>query len=485
MLDALKNSLNHTQTENGAVVYETTQSHCLDLFATIGALRHSEKPELIQRFQRAYIEDPDLAMKLLFFARDVRGGLGERGVFRTLLRDLAAHRSPSVEKNINAISEMGRWDDLLTLLGTPCQQAALDHIKTQWDADLLALAQGGDVSLLAKWLPSINASSHKTVAQAKIVAEGLNLGYGDYRKKLSKLRKHLNLLENHLREVDYSFDYSKQPSKAMMKYRQAFFRHDEERYEAFLNQVSKGEATLHTGTLAPYEIVQPFFNDSISPQEANALDVTWRAQEDFTRGENALVVIDGSGSMYCEGNPLPAHVALSLGIYYAQHNQGVFHNHFITFSERPQLVEIKGDSIWEQLAYCESFDEVANTDLKKVFDLILSAAVSHNVPPSELPSKLYIISDMEFDCCVDGGQQTHFARAKAAFARHGYQLPHVVFWNVQSRNRHQPVTQNEQGVTLVSGCTPRIFSMVQEDALSPYAYMMEVLGAERYKDIVA
>ena len=485
MLEYLKNEANRTYTENGAVTHVTTYSDCLDLFATIGALRSSNEQEILQRFVRAFTEDPDLAMKTLFFARDVRGGLGERKVFRVCLRWLAHNAPASAKKNIPYVAEFGRWDDLLSLLGTPCEKDALELIKKQLETDLEAMDMGDDISLLAKWLPSVNASNAQTVAYAKRIARFLGMTDATYRKTLVKLRKHIRIIENSLRQKDYSFDYAKQPSKAMFKYRKAFYRNDGERYGAFLSKVSRGEAQLHTGTLTPYEIIKPFFRNQVSNQEAATIDATWNAQEDFTVGENALVVIDGSGSMYGYGEPMPATVALSLGIYFAERNVGSFRNHFITFSEKPQLVEIKGETILEKVRYCHNYNEVANTNIQKVFELILRAAVKNKVPQSQMPSTLYIISDMEFDCCAEGADITNFEYAKKIFAEAGYQLPQVVFWNVQSRNQQQPVTQNEQGVALVSGCSTRIFNMLKSGVLSPLGYMLDILGAERYEKIAA
>ena len=485
MLEHLKNEANRTYTENGAVTYATTYSDCLDLFATIGALRSSNEQEIISRFVRAFTEDPNLALKTLFFARDVRGGLGERKVFRVCLQWLAHNAPASVKKNIPYVAEFGRWDDLLSLLGTPCEKDAMLLIKKQLEADLESMDMGDDVSLLAKWLPSVNASNAQTVQYAKKIARFLGMTDATYRKTLVKLREHIRIIENSLREKDYSFDYSKQPSKAMFKYRKAFYRNDGERYGEFLGKVSRGEAQLHTGTLTPYEIIKPFFYEHVGDQEASAIDATWNAQEDFTRDENALVVIDGSGSMYSRTDPMPATVALSLGIYYAERNTGAFHNHFITFSERPQLVEIKGETILEKVRYYHDYNEVANTNIQKVFELILRAAVKNKVPQTEMPSTLYIISDMEFDYCAEGADITNFEYAKKIFAEAGYQLPRVVFWNVQSRNKQQPVTQNEQGVALVSGCSPRIFSMLKSGILSPLGYMLDILGAERYEKIAA
>jgi len=485
MLEYLKNEANMTYTENGAATFESTQSDCLDLFATIGALRSQSEDEIIDRFERAYAEDRDLAMKILFYGRDVRGGAGERRVFRVILRYLAATEPGSVLRNLGNIAEYGRWDDLLALIDTPCRDAAITCMGNQLKADRMAMEQGGEVSLLAKWLPSVNASDAKTVRMAKTVARGLGMNDAAYRKTLSSLRAYIRIIENNLRERDYSFDYGKQPSKAMFKYRRAFLRNDTERYNEFLGKVRSGEAVLHTDTLFPYDIVRPFFDRKVSDEERQAIDVTWNAQPDYTNGENALVVVDGSGSMYGGGDPLPATVALSLGIYFAQRNKGAFHNHFITFSERPRLVEIKGKDICEQLQYCTKYNEVANTNIQRVFELLVKTAVRNHVPQSEMPSKLYIISDMEFDECAYDAEETNFEYAKRLFAEHGYELPEVIFWNVQSRNRQQPVTQNEQGVALVSGCSPRIFSMLASGKFSPYEYMLEVLGSERYAAIAA
>lgn len=486
MLKFLKNEANLTHTENGAVTYRSTQSECLDLFATIGALRRESDEEITNRFLRAYAEDADLAMKTLFFARDVRGGIGERRVFRTILKWLAENEPQSLEKNIPYIAEYGRYDDLLTLMGTSCEGKALQQIKEQLDADCAALESGNSVSLLAKWLPSVNASNEDTVRTAKRIARMMGMNEAQYRKMLSALRAKIGIIENNLREKDYTFDYAKQPSKAMFKYRKAFMRNDGDRYGAFMNRVAEGVEQIHTGTLTPYEIIQPFFNQgSISTQERQAINATWNAQENFTGDENALVVIDGSGSMYGGADPIPATVALSLGIYYAEHNTGAFQNHFITFSENPKLVEIKGKDIYEKVRYCHQFNEVANTNIQRVFELILRTAVEHRVPQNEMPSKIYIISDMEFDYCTEDCSMTNFEYAKQLFEKQGYQLPEVVFWNVASRNRQQPVKVNDRGVALVSGCNPRIFSMLKAGILSPYAFMMDVLGSERYAAIVA
>lgn len=487
MLQALKEESNAALTENGAVTYASTLSDCLDLFATIGALRGASDDEICARFLDAYREDPDLAMKILFFARDIRGGLGERRVFRVLCRRLADYAPDTMRKNMARIPAYGRYDDLLALLDTPCEEDALRLIKEQWEGDM---ASDGAVSLLAKWLPSVNASNEKTVRTGKRIARALGMTDAQYRKALARLRQKIQIIENHLREKDYTFDYEKQPSRAMFKYRQAFYRNDAARYEAYLDGVQKGTATMHSGALMPYDIITPCFDDwmgtrKLPASERKAMDVTWNALPDFAGDENALVVVDGSGSMYTASRPMPIAVALSLGIYFAERNTGAFRGHFIIFSETPRLVEIKGKDIADKVHYCARFSEVANTDLTAVFRLILTAAVKHAVPQEEMPKRLYIVSDMEFDNCIEHADETNFAYAKKLFEKSGYHLPEVVFWNVCSRHRQQPVTQSEAGVALVSGCTPQLFSSVAGGTVSPYAAMMEILSDERYADISA
>lgn len=493
MLKALKRESNLTYTENGALTNVSTYSDCLDLFATIGALRHASDEEIVDRFTRAFSEDPDKAMKILFFARDVRGGLGERRVFRTIMRSLAATYPESVAKNIEYFGEFGRFDDLLALMDTPLEKAVLEYIGRQLRSDLDCLAEGRQVSLLAKWLPSVNATNEVTVRTAKKIARALNMKDAEYRRVLSALRREIRILENYLRERDYSFDYEHQPSKAMFKYRAAFMRNDNERYSDFMNRVNAGEAKLNAGTIMPYELVDPLIGRwddgswarKLSEEEKAVFNTTWSALPDFGGIGNAIAVVDTSGSMYWGSNPTPASVALSLGLYFGERNRGAFHNHFIEFSRNARLIEIKGETFYDRLRYVASFSEVANTDLEAVFTLILRAAVKNRVPQEEMPEALYIISDMEFDSCVNSAGLTNFENAKRMFERCGYRLPNVIFWNVNSRNQQMPVTVNDRGVALVSGCNPRLFSMIAAGEIDPVKIMNEIVMSERYEKIAA
>ncbi len=489
MLEMLKNELSYTYTQNGAIALNSTGGNCMDLFFSAGAMRGASKEEISALTIHAFAEDPDKTMKILFFARDVRGGLGERRFFRIAMGALAGYAPESVRKNIKNFAEYGRFDDLMVLLGTPLENEAVSQIKAQFSADMKAMADGKRVSLLAKWMPSVNASSSATRIRGKRLAALMGMREPAYRKALSALRKYTDILENRLRERDYTFDYEVQPSRAMFKYRNAFYRNDGLRYSQYLDKVEVGRAVMNTGTLYPYDIVRRALTYGISAEEIRSLDVAWKALPDLTgsRKENAIAVIDGSGSMTIGcGSLRPLDAALSLGMYFAEHNVGAFANHFITFSETPQLVEIKGGDIVEKAQYCASYNEIANTDLEQVFLLILRTALNNRVPQKELPTRLYIISDMEFDEAVTGGNSKPlFREMKELFAQHGYKLPEIVFWNVSARMGAIPVGRSETGAALVSGYTPAVFDMVMSGELSPETVMEQVLSSPRYAKISA
>lgn len=491
-LELLKNEANRTFTENGAVTLSTTQSDCLDLFALGGALRDADVNRVQNIFMKAYAENPNNALKILFYLRDVRGGLGERKTFRTMLKVLAENHKESVVKNMSFIAEFGRYDDLLCLLETPAKKDVLEAIKEMLLKDQKALEEENEVSLLGKWLPSINASDKAVVKTAKIIATYMGMNCAQYRKLISALRAKIKIIENNLRTKDYSFDYEKQTSKALFKYRKAFARNDAERYGSFMNKVEKGEAVLKTGSLYPYDVISPMFRNQwggvykgFSPEERRIMNTTWSNLENFAGDKNALVVCDVSGSMFGGGSPSPIEVAVSLAIYFAEKNSGMFSNHFITFSDSPKLVEIKGKDIVDKVDYVSRVEWGMSTNIEGVFDLILRTAINNQLTQEDMPENIYIISDMEFNYCASNSKLTNFENAKRKFEQAGYELPNLVFWNVQSRQDNLPVSKNEQGVTLVSGASPRVFAMLKDDKLSPYEFMLSVIGNERYAKIVA
>ncbi len=493
MLEALTNESNITLTENGAYTYKSSGSECLDFFGTVGAIRDLPDQQKVARFIRAFSEDRDTALKALFFARDIREGLGERDTFRAILKWLGV-TEPEITRNlIPYIPEYGRYDDLLTLLETPVEDTVIAYIKSVLQADLASLAEGKQVSLLGKWLPSVNTSSYTTREQARRLAAGLGMNLAEYRKTLSRLRAEIQIIENSLRTKDYTFDYSKQPSQALKKYMKAFLRNDHARYNDFIQKVQKGEAKLNASTLAPYQLVESIVTfggwggtiKSLSAEERAAIDATWKSLPAYGEGGNALAVVDMSGSMYWGGRPVPVTISISLGLYFAEHNKGYFKDRMMLFSHTPKFIQVKGADFADKVKYIMTFCEAANTNIQAVFELILKAAVKNHLPQSELPERLYIISDMEFDEACVGADVTNFEAAKQKYLAAGYNFPEVIFWNVQSRHTQQPVKMNEQGVALVSGCSPTIFDMVASGNLNPMKVMTDILFSERYAPIHA
>lgn len=273
----------------------------------------------------------------------------------------------------------------------------------------------------------------------------------------------------------------------------AFIRNDNARYKDFIEKVQAGDAKLNASTLAPYQLVESVVDfsaydgavKSLTAEERAATDATWKSLPVYGEGGNALAVVDMSGSMYWGGHPVPVTISVSLGLYFAEHNKGYFKDHMILFSHTPKFIKVKGEDFADKVKYIMSFCEVANTDIQKVFDLILRAAVKNRLPQEELPERLYIISDMEFDEAISGADITNFEAAKQKYLNAGYNLPEVIFWNVQSRHSQQPVKKNEQGVALVSGCSPAIFDMVASGSLDPMKVMTDILSSERYAPIHA
>ena len=293
MLKFLKKEANKAYTANGAVSNASTMSDCLDLFAVAGALRNVSDDEIITRFMRAYAEDRDIAMKTLFYARDVRGGLGERRFFRVVIRYLAVMSPESVRKNIANIAEYGRYDDILALIGTGLEQEAIAYIKEILEKDMMAMQAHANVSLMAKWLPSVNASSKETVKTARLIAHEMKMSDAEYRKMLSSLRSYIRIIENNLREKDYSFEYEAQPSRALYKYRKAFIRNDEERYKSFIFKAKADPSVMHTSSLTPYDIVSSVITarNGMSEDERIVLDTTWNTLENYVNSDNSLVVV--------------------------------------------------------------------------------------------------------------------------------------------------------------------------------------------------
>ena len=349
LLDNIKNEQNYTLTENGALALNSTSNALVDLFAVSGAMRNRGDREIATMFGKAMIEDRLIATRLAFYTRDVRGGLGERRTGRLMFRYLADIYPDIFNKNLEYIAEYGRWDDLIYLLyDAPDKIVAL--INKQLKQDIENKNKMEPISLLAKWLPSVNTSNRETVQKGRFLAKKLGMSERQYRKTLADLRNYLRIVEADMSAKKFSdIDYPAVPSKAMNNYRNAFKRNDEERFTEFLNKVEKGEEKINSSVLYPYDIVEKYMFKSST--EDKVLEEQWKALPDYVEGENNfLVMADVSGSMY--GRPLATSVGLAM--YFAERNKGPFANTFMTFSARPELVTIEGETLLERIRYVES-----------------------------------------------------------------------------------------------------------------------------------
>jgi len=460
-LTDVANTMNRlARTENGAVTLASTQNPLVDFFALAGGTRNN--PNLgLDLFLKAYAHDRQAALRILFYFRDVRGGQGERALFRNCLAVLAEKDKEVCDKVVHHIPEYGRWDDLFGLQ----VESFMPMIEAQLDEDQDAQAP----SLLAKWMPSENTSSKKTRALARGMMKALGLSSRQYRRLLSDLRKRIKLVEQQMSKKEWSaIEYDKVPSQASLKYRKAFGRNDFERYTKFLEAVTKGEKKINASTLYPYQVYE-----KAGEVGANEL---WANLPDYTDGRNALVVADVSGSM--SGTPMA--ISVSLALYFAERNTGIFKDHFITFSGKPQLQKISGRNLQEKFWSIQRSDWEMNTNLYKVFKLLVDTAVKNSSDPAEMPDTIYTISDMEFDECAD---LTNFEAIDELYKESGYTRPQLVFWNVNAHQKQVPVTENQQGVTLVSGASASTFKLLMEGK-TPLDLVMEVVNSDRYAPIV-
>lgn len=480
---------NVSMTENGALGFATTNKKILDMNFKVSSYRKASERDLIRDFADALNDNFELAVAWLFYARDVREGLGERRLFRSLFKYLADRDRELAKKLLAAIPEYGRWDDLIMLVDGPLHDDVIMIINKTLVNDKAECAAGRSISLLAKWLPSENTSSKITRNLAAIVRNGLGMTSREYRKTLSTLRAHIDVVERKMSANEWSeIDYEAVPSKANLIYKNAFLAHDEERRREFLGAIESGVAKINSSVNFPHEIVCKYGRYSRQPDQT--LEALWKALPDCSL-ENTIVVADGSGSMYTRVDDKSAaqaiDVANALAIYAGEHCSGEFKNTYITFSSKPQLIRLKGQDLRSNLEIAYSHCEVANTNIKAVFELILRTAVNAKMAQEDIPQNILIISDMEFDAATYGFARVNaklFETIAAQYAQYGYKLPKLIFWNVCSRTNTIPMKENENGVILVSGFSTNIMKLVMSNKLDPWAALVDVLTSERYAAIL-
>ena len=519
-MNALTNN-EKSYTANDGTAYRTSGSPLVDLNFSVPALRQAaidfygkskhnshfystdrtmDAVEALRLFITSYEEDPLYTMKWLMYARHIKLGLGERDIFRMMLTKIGdLHPDMALQFIIGTeLWNYGRWDDVLRIFfdttSTILHDGLGEVISNQFRRDVIGCSLGDSISLLAKWMPSNNTSSKEKRSEAVILQSLLHLSAREYRKTLSRLREYLAVVDRKASLNQWNdINYNHVPSKANLKYRNAFLKHDEERRQVYLASLEKGDDSvkINANTMFLYDIVQAYvkadscWDSSLNPYD-ETLEQLWNAQEAPKDYDDILVIRDGSGSMgqQLSGNSsvTALSVADSIALYCAQYNKNEsFKNRFITFSNRPQMVDISMcQTLRDKLRRLHRFDDYSNTDIEATFDLILDTAVKNHLRQDELPSSCLIISDMQFDqATAHDDNTTVIESCRQKFEALGYTMPRLIFWNVSVYAHNTiPVQMHPSGVILVSGFSKSIVDMVVSRELDPERALKTELDAK-------
>ena len=448
--------------------YYTTYCNNLDLFTL--ATRYKENYELIALFDKAYKEDRDVAIMNLLYILDIREGKGERRIFKILFHHLCSINKALAKKVLYLISDLGRYDYILFTEGTNLWKETINIIKSQLESDL----NNEHPSLLAKWMPSVRTHNINNPMAIKIASD-LGINIKEYRKALTNLRNKLKIVELNLTNKDYdSINYENVPSVAMLRYNNAFIKHDEKRFIEYKESLKKDNKKINTSVLAPYQIIKEAIKTNSDKELVNEL---WKNQKDVIDGDdqNVLVVADTSGSMFSDNN-LPISTALALAIYIAERNKGIFHNTFINFSDNPTFQYLNGESLSEKLSRINYDNWTGTTNIDRALEMILEATKKSD--KSECPSHLVIISDMEFDGSIY--KKPNYKHWKEKYEKFNLTMPKVIFWCVSPNQKGVPVTRHENNTCIVSGFSQNIFKEILNiEKYNPCDAMLEIL--EKYR----
>jgi hypothetical protein len=465
---AAQNTMQPSFTANGMVTNQSSLDPNVDLFFAIGASRGKD---LTGAFARAYAAEPDVAMKILFWARDARGGAGEREIFRKILQNLEVNQPDSLMRNLALVSEYGRWDDLLVFATPQFKMAAYD---------LIARALRGGNGLAAKWMP-------RKGPIANDLRKYLNFTPKQYRQMIVGLTK---VVETQMCAKEWDqINYDHVPSVAANRYQKAFNKRDATRYAAWKEGLKDGTSKVNASVLYPYDVLK-----AVDHGDRAVALAQWEALPNYL-GDNAILpMVDVSGSMSCQvggqkGVGLTCmQVAISLGLYIADKQQGAFKDMWLTFTSDSHIDILKGDLLAKinQVRRNVGYD----TNLESAFRSILQVAVQNRVPAEEMPKYLLVLSDMEFNPAWAGGVSLGaFDLAKRMFEAAGYELPKLVWWNLNARpdaTGNSPVRFDQRGTAMVSGFSPSIMkSILAAKNFSPRDVMLETIMGERYQAVKA
>lgn len=444
-----------SQTANGAVTHSTSLNAVVDMFFLAGASRKMDEKAMINIFVKAFDQDPILAIKCLFWSRDVRGGAGERRFFQVVMKSLIKNfpYPELVDQLMINVPEYGYWKDVFTLEEPTTNN--LNWLTTQ-------LEENPNKGLLAKWWPRKGkwfSSAHKY----------LNVTPKEFRKRLVELTK---VVETQMCNREFeAIKYEQVPSQAFQKYKKAFAKRDEARFVKFITKALKGEVKINSSTLFPYQLYQSYYQG----KDRNTLDAQWKNLPDYVGEGSFLPMCDVSGSM----GGLPMDISVSLGVYLSERNKSVFKDAFLTFSGLPTLQYLKG-TVSQRFDQLRTAHWAMNTDLTAAFELVLDKAVQNQLLQSDMPDTILIISDMEFDPAWMG--KTNYETIQMMYENAGYTAPKIAFWNVKGREGNVPVNAKASNVALISGASPAIVKNVLAGKdFTPTGIMLETLNSDRYK----
>ena len=462
-----------TTTENGMPARVSSTKYVMDYFFKVGAMRQETSEIQVNLFLQAYDENEDLAVRALLWSRDVREGAAERSHIRNVLSYLGMYHYKIAERIAKRIPELGRWDDLFVLFNTPAETKTLQLIK----AGLLSKDP-----LCAKWMPREKSSKPKLAYK---IRKYMNLTPKQYRKLLASLTDvvETKMCNNKWEEINYSHV----PSQASYIYSKAFAKHDTTRYEQFVSDAATGTngAKVNAGAIFPYDVIKgTYIYDNLPEVDKNRIRAQWKELPNFiTTNKNILPMIDVSASMdrSAGGSKTTCmDVAVSLGLYVAEKQQGAFRDMFLTFSESPKLVQCTGDILQKlDTVYASAWG--MSTDLEKAVELVYTLADEHNVPKEEMPEYLIIFSDMQFNRCVRNPDFSANKMIKEVSKKRGYKKPKIVFWNLYNAD-NVPVKAGTNNTALVSGFSPAIMKGLLADVtkFNPETIMLDTIRNTRY-----
>jgi hypothetical protein len=502
------NSNTYTSTWNGANSLATPDlsgqyTGRLSLF--FKAIRGVSDEKLYEYFEKSITEDVIDTFVIAFNIRDIRAGKGERSIGNTMMTFLAMNHQEKFLKVLHLIPEYGRWQDILCFfpkvtpgINSEVSEHVVDIVCKQIIRDLSDMNDGKPISLAAKWMPTENDSMDKRFHLVNVICKKLNITPKQYRTEyIGPLRKYLNIVERLMCQKRWGdIDFSKVPSCAMKKLKKAFEKNTPDFFNGWKISLSKGEVKINAKVLFPHEIIREIRMKCGNNEEDQVLISQWEVMEDEVRKlgilQKSLVIVDNSGSM-TDNNNLPADIAFAMGILISSIVEGDFHNNVISFHDEPTFFELKDGNIYEKYAQIKNSPVGYSTNLQKTFDLILRKAKECKLKQEDMPDKVFIISDMqynsietsvEYGCGYGRKNNTNFEEIEEKYLNSGYKRPKIYFWNVNGNIDDFPVSVDDNGTCMISGASPSILkSVFKSGEVSPVQILREVLDDDRYQDI--